>query len=381
MKTLNGLPAHVGSRRSLSLTVEARTLGFWDWFLGAMLGDDRRQGGATVHGLSSHGATNECATAGVATMDPPRSGAASDAWWHLDGATLTEPAPIERPELSTEARALENVLLAHFDSHDLKLPPMPRVAEKVTRRLSDRNFDIDKLADDLSEDQVIAAAVLRMANSALYGGREKITSLSRASNRLGANAIRTLMMHQSLRAAAFGRQGGDPELAELIWNRSIAAGCVMRGLSQFTSMDAEEAFLVGLLHDIGNVIVLREVQKQEKILRYKIGVDAFEYLCFECHQEFGELVADAWRLPELLKALISDHHTTPTADTPYRNERLQVQLCDMILSLIGFAPEAPYDIMRSTLVAELELADNPDFHDFLIDLPGFVELHVVSLSF
>ncbi len=356
-------------------------MGLWDWFLDALLS------GGSAHSDSqgrSDARPQDRARqdeASVATLEKPVPKFDAVEWWKSEEATLVEPSPVTCPDLSHEGKALENVLLSHFDSHDLKMPPMPRVAQKVTQRISDPDFNIEKLGEELAEDQVIAAAVLRMVNSVLYSGRQRTTSLSQAASRLGVNAIRTLMVHQSLRAAAFESRGADQELSELVWNRSIASGCVMRILSQFTSLDKEEAFLVGLLHDLGNVIVLREVQKQEKMLRYKVDIETFEYICFECHQEFGELVADAWSLPPMLKDLICDHHTTPDADSPFVKERLQLQLSDMICALIGYAPFAPYDLMRSHPVQALGLADNPEFTDVLIELPGYVELHVASLSF
>lgn len=349
-------------------------MGLWDWVTGLLNGDGDDKKASRDDGGS------------VAVLDGEPGGAGSestpyDSWWAPDGVTTTEPVPVTAPHLTAEARALENILASHFDSHNLDMPPLPHAAEKALRRLADRNYDAHLLAGDISEDPVIAAAVLRMANSALYGGRNKITALQPAITRLGTNAVRTLMLHQSLRAAAFGRSAGDPELTELVWYRSLAGGCVMRALSGFAGMNADEAFMIGLLHDIGNVIVLREVCKQQSVLSYKTDLDTFDYLCAECHQEFGELVAIAWQLPPDLQSLLSDHHRFPDEDEAFRNQRLLVQLTDMINAMIGYAPAASYDLLNTRVVKALGLSDRDDFVEFLIELPGTVEINVASVSF
>lgn len=319
------------------------------------------------------------ARAAVATLEPPGVSTddagekAVERWWVPDGAELLEPPPVDRPELSSEALALENVLLSQFDGHDLSLPPLPHVPELVLRRLRDPACKFARVADDIAEDQVIAVAVLRMANSVLYRGRVKVTALLPAVTRLGVGALRTLMLQQSLRAATLHIKSLDERLARIVWRRSLASACVMSELSAFAGIDREEAFLAGLLHDVGNIIVLRSTAGQEAVLRHKLDIEAFEYLCLETHQEFGELIADAWDLPLSLKDLIADHHEFPAADDPLRGKRLLLQLTDMINAMLGYAPEASYNLLESRVVTALGVGAREDFVAALAALPARIE--------
>lgn len=274
---------------------------------------------------------------------------------------------------------LENMLVSHFDGHDLTLPPLLHVAERVLPKLSDPNCSLPAIACALSEDQVMAASILRMVNSPIYRGVNKITALPAAVTRLGLKAIHTLLMHESLRSATFCRSGERDGFALILWQRSLAGATIMRGLSQFTSVDKEVAFLIGLLHDIGNVIVLRIVHGYTLPMRYEIDTDAFEYLCGESHQEFGELIAENWGLPPHLKSLLADHHRYPTHDDPLRAERLQLQLTDIICSLLGYAPFEPYDLLACRVVQDLGLADNPKFVAYLERLPDEVDETIGAL--
>ncbi|MBN1490374.1 MAG: HDOD domain-containing protein, partial [Phycisphaerae bacterium] len=241
--------------------------------------------------------------AAVATLDAPAGAPATesesptDHWWAPAGASLLAPVAPVRPELSLEGRMLENVLISHFDGRDLSMPPLPRVPELVLRALRDRNCSFGRVAETIAEDQVLAAAVLRMVNSPLYRGVQRITSLQQAVARLGASAVRQLMLQQSLRAVTFSGKGAARVLAERLWRHALASAWIMHALAEFSGDDADEAFLIGLLHNIGNVIVLRIMHSQDAFSHEAIDLDTFEYLCHESHQEFGELVAEAWNLP------------------------------------------------------------------------------------
>lgn len=377
-------------------------MGFWDWIVGKFASDPDAavapRGGAYRAGSSAARSDGWAPVrsereAGVAVMDPPAGVAASaregvvsaqeaascaqesseeDCWWAPPGAHLLSPPPIDPPDLSPEARTLENLLVSHFDGHDMNLPPLLHVAERVLPRLSDSKFSLPDAARILADDAVTAAAILRTANSPLYCGAQKFTALPAAVTRLGVNALRTLLLHQSMRAAMFCRKRSPDEFATVLWRRSIASATVMHGLSEFTPVDKDEAFLIGLLHDIGNIVVLRVMHGDTVYSKYVADLETFDYLCAESHQEFGELIADAWKLPDHLKRLVSDHHAFPAEDDPLRAHRLQLQLTDMIVALLGYSAYRPYNLPGSDVASALKLANHPRFTPFLRELPDRV---------
>ncbi|UCF33747.1 MAG: HDOD domain-containing protein [Phycisphaerales bacterium] len=355
-------------------------MGFWNWFLTALVGNPAER---TPERSSQQGT---CQSGGVAVLERDESTASrldpddAEPWWAPEGAALLERAPKERPEMSPEARVIENLIASHFDGHDLTLPSIPRVAERVLSRLGSAYCDFAEVATDIAEDQVLAAETLRMANSPFYRGQEKFTALLPAVTRLGIRPLRALMMQHSIRSATTGHRKVDQELAGIVWRRSLASSIVMMGLSAFTKVDEEDAFMIGLLHDIGNVVVLRIVSGQELMTKEPIDLEAFEYLCYECQQEFGELIATEWKLPEKLQSLITDHHDHPPDDDPLRTERLQLILTDMILEMIGFAPQVEYDLLNSRVVKELGLSKRLGFVHFLCALPQEVDEAMSTLS-
>ncbi|MCH7813452.1 MAG: HDOD domain-containing protein, partial [Planctomycetes bacterium] len=261
------------------------------------------------------------------------------------------------------------VLISHFDGHDLAVPPLPHVPQGVLKRLRDRECSFDDLADDIAQDQVIAAAVLRTANSPLYRGLDKITQLPPAVKRLGARALRTLMMHESLHAALFQSKGSDTELARIVWERALAGAWIMRSLAEPVGLDPEDAFLMGLLHDIGNVMVLRQTAAARTMTRYRIDLDTFDYFCHEYHQRFGELIAGSWKLPSNLAKVIANHHAAPANNDPLRTHRWALQLSDLITAQLGYGPQATYNLLETAPAHRLGLSKGEAFIACLTHLP------------
>lgn len=357
-------------------------MGLIDWLLGRLIADDAVSTTRSTARRSKN-------VGGVAVLEPAMSDShrgGIDAaqtepnWWAPEGVDQLEPVGPSRPNMTTEARAIENTLVSHFDGHDLSMPPLPSVTERVLRRLRDGKSSLAEVAKDIADDQVIAAEVIRMSNSALYRGLNKTTSLQAAVTRLGVKAIRTTMLNQSMRAAMFSKKGADNDLSALIWYQSLAGSCVLRGLGKLLNVDEDEAALIGLMHDIGSVIVLRFVEEHEKASHALLDVDNFDYLCSESHQEFGELVAEAWNLPDAIKSLAGNHHLYPADDDPLRRERLMVILSDMICAMLGYAPPASYQLMETPVVADLGLNAVPAFRTFLENLPAEVESVLLSFG-
>jgi len=355
-------------------------VGFWNWFLAALLGDPAEHTPKRSHQRGTY------QSGGVAVLERDQPTASRldpddpEPWWAPEGATLLERGPKERPDMSSEVRVIENLLASHFDGHDLTLPSIPRIAERVLSRLGSINCDFAEVATDIAEDQVLAAETLRMANSPFYRGQEKFAALLPAVTRLGIRPLRALMMQHSIRSATTGHRNIDQDLAERVWRRSLTSAIVMLGLSPFTKVNEEDAFMIGLLHDIGNVVVLRIVSGQELMTKELIDLEAFEYLCYECQQEFGELIATEWKLPPKLRSLITNHHDHPADDDPLRAERLQLILTDMILEMIDPAPLVEYDLLNSRVVKELGLCGRSDFVHFLHALPKEIDEAMSALS-
>ncbi len=351
-------------------------MGFWSWLFGKL--SEPSSQAPTERSVPKR---NVHANATTALLEPRKpdhdaesaTGNECRPWFTPAPSALLELAEPRLPECEGDAIVLENILISHFDGHDLSMPMLHNVAERVLPMIRGVDSNLPAAAREIGEDQVLAAAVLRTVNSPLYRGVEKISSVQRAVARLGVRTLRTLLMHQSLRGAIFDRRGAASRFADMLWTRSLASAGIMRGLARFTGMDQDEAYLLGLLHDIGSVIVLRIVQNEEKGGFADVDLDTFEYLCRQSHQEFGELVAQAWGLPPDVKSLIADHHRHPAADDPLRKQRLMLILTEMISAGLHYAPPENYNLLEATAARELGLSSRPDYVNWLTALPAEID--------
>lgn len=315
----------------------------------------------------------------AATRGDQASESSAGPWYALPEATLLEPQPVTCPEMSHETRAIMGGLECTLENQEVELPPIPRVPEAVLRCLSSRNCDFSEVAELISEDASTTTRVLRMANAALWGVRAT-NSIPEAVVRLGTRPLQSLMMSESLMVASCPSRKSNRVIAQRFWDRSLAAGCLMRALAPLCKIDPEEAFVMGLLHDVGDVVVLRAVDRYEALSHSPIETDAFEYLCYKFHGSLGALVGDKWSLSPTLKSLLTDHHSWPEAQDPHRVERLLLMLTDMINQMIGYSQPALYNLPQSRPVQELGLAGQEQFLSLLEPLPEQIRERVDGIN-
>lgn len=195
------------------------------------------------------------------------------------------------------------------------LPALPQIVNKVIKLTDDPNSNVNDLGNLICQDQSLTAKVLRLANSAYYGFPRRIGTVSQAIVILGFNTIRSLVMaasvHQVLSREVEGYSLGQGEL----WRHSIGVAMGARLLSKRTRLEVpEQAFIAGLLHDIGKVVLSHYVRTEyDSILKLVANGIPFmeaekQVLGFD-HAAIGAKVAEKWNLPSDLVQAIAGHHT------------------------------------------------------------------------
>ena len=194
---------------------------------------------------------------------------------------------------------------------EMELPPLPGSAMRVAALVEDMNSSARVIADAIGSDPVLAARVLRTANSPLYSLERRITALPMAVNALGNHAIHMLVI-MSVASDSFNGGKRSP-LGRALWEHSVAVGLAAREVSLALGMrGAEEAFLCGLLHDIGKLLLLR----YDPELYAQVLESSAERGLLECemevygytHAQVGALVSRRWNLPEEISYAIYNHH-------------------------------------------------------------------------
>lgn len=187
------------------------------------------------------------------------------------------------------------------------LPVLPATLIQVIDHANRPEPDFKAIADLIRADAAIAGEVMSLVNSAAYASGTPIKDLQRAIIHVGSRRIRSLALAVAARLTMF--RNTDQRRAEKLWVHSLATAVLARAIARATSADPEEAFLAGLLHDVGKTIILGLVAEEERSNHGLTVSDALvDKLCEECHTGAGAAIAREWKLPTLLLEAIEQHH-------------------------------------------------------------------------
>lgn len=246
------------------------------------------------------------------------------------------------------AERLQSIVMTTRD-----LPAMPQVAAKVLELASDPGTSAAQLQQVISDDQAMTGRILKIANSAMYSCSRRIRTLSEAIVMLGFNSIRSLVVTSAARNLYNTRKSRTGLKERLLWEHSIGCAIACRLLTAERAPGlAEEAFLAGLMHDIGKLVLnLRVPERFDEVVQvvYNEGrpfhVTEAELLGFD-HTQVGALLVNKWRLSPLLEEAILNHHNLE-ALTPANPLLLYLDLGNKMCRKmgIGFIDEPELDIL------------------------------------
>jgi HD-like signal output (HDOD) protein len=153
----------------------------------------------------------------------------------------------------------------------------------------------------------------------------------------------------------------------------VASGVLLATFAKRFRLSEDDAFLVGLLHDIGDFALLRIIYDQQKAHGRKISRSVFDALSTQWHEHIGLRLADAWNLPDPLPQLIGKHHGEAPDHEPERTYHLLIQMSDAACSMMRFAPYVSYDFFNIICVRELGLQNDAATRRVLRELPGRID--------
>ena len=207
------------------------------------------------------------------------------------------PTPPEQDPIAVRLRA-------RFGAPDYQPPMLPRVAMQILQLSQQPEAEISDVLAVLESDPVLAARVLRLAQSALYAGRGQIRSMRQAVVRLGLREMRNAVFEIALHLRVFRAKGYEAVVGSLR-RHSTAVAHLCRLVAAEAGLDGEFAFLCGLLHDVGlaaSLLVLADEEKPPLALAWP-ALDAV-------HEEASAIVASSWNLPPEIRAVLRHHHPT-----------------------------------------------------------------------
>ncbi len=252
---------------------------------------------------------------------------------------------------------IREALLARLDSI-AQLPTMPQVLLSLEQALQDPNSAAMHIATIVREDPSLTASVLRVANSVIYRGRfaSNTASVRQAVSRLGFREISRICTSVVL-IRTFSDFGRGIDHGEF-WMHSLSVATAVRVFGEYTSWPQllpssweEDAFVAGLLHDVGMLVMDQYFPEQFNLIRERAeekGIPlakAEERVLGIHHGEIGGILLENWSLPRRVTEAVRWHHDPDLASEANRTIAQMVHLADFVCvnQSIGSTLEGLYD--------------------------------------
>jgi HD-like signal output (HDOD) protein len=191
-----------------------------------------------------------------------------------------------------------------FNHNEVDLPSMPEVALKINQAIQDETLDIQKIADIIQIDPMIAARAVQVANSAMYAGTQPVQTIKRAVQRIGLRAMRAIVMSVTIRNLYHPTSPLIKKRMKTYYHHSIRVGVLSRAIAKkVKGFDPEQAFLAGLIHDIGIVPILIRADDHDDI---KDNAELLESLIVDLKISVGATLLKRWQFEDELVTVVED---------------------------------------------------------------------------
>lgn len=224
---------------------------------------------------------------------------------------------------------------------------LPEITMQIINLVEDTSSTAQDLQNVISNDPALCARILKVVNSSFYGLPGQVSSINRAIVMLGLNAVKNIAIAASL-AKLF--RGGDltPQFsAKMLWSHSNAVAIASKMIANELDLGlGDEAYLAGLMHDIGIMLEMQYDRNQliDVVSRTgpdSEGVPANDMLEVELgvfgatHEDFGRGLCSQWKFPASFAAVCGHHHDPLTAPEEHRRLVCLVTVADCVAASLG----------------------------------------------
>lgn len=264
----------------------------------------------------------------------------------------------------------EQAVVASAIAEISHIATLPEITLKIIELVEDPSSTAQDLHKVISNDPALCSRILKVVNSAFYGLPRQIGSINRAIVLLGLNAVKNIAIAASLTKLFRGGELCARFSAKDLWIHSIAtAACAKLICDELKLGVSDEAFLAGLIHDIG---IMVEVQA----MRHEL-LQVFEEMTFDgdgapsCdmreveqrtlgadHQAFGSGLCEAWKFPKSFTYVTHHHHDPSQLPAANRTLTAIVYVADRVSVQAGYGFRADLQSLdiHAGIMADLNLS-------------------------
>lgn len=209
----------------------------------------------------------------------------------------------------------QDVLESARNSASSNIPQPPAAAQAVLSLCQRWDYSLLELTELIERDPSLSAALLRHANSAWYArpGSLAVTGLRAAVHRVGTNGVHAAVMSRIVEGALSrpGPKFNAP--ARMVWHHMVRVAPIARELAAPFGADTHVAYSLGLLHDVGKLVLFHHISNLRRTRRREVIIsEEFLWLALaSLHQPLGGLALLEWGLDEKAAHVVANHHRFP----------------------------------------------------------------------
>ncbi|MEL6329085.1 MAG: HDOD domain-containing protein [Planctomycetota bacterium] len=224
---------------------------------------------------------------------------------------------------------------------------LPEITLKIIDLVEDPSSTAQDLHDVISNDPTLSTRILKVVNSSFYGLPGQIGSINRAIVMLGLNAVKNIAIAASLAKLFRGGELTSDFSAKDLWAHSNATAAVAKVIADELKLGlSDEAYLAGLIHDIGIMVelqadrdalieVIERIETDENgnptVDMREIEVEAFG----ASHEDFGRGLCTRWRFPAIFGSVTGFHHEPARAPEAHRTLTNLIAVADRVVAGMG----------------------------------------------
>jgi len=240
------------------------------------------------------------------------------------------------------------------------VPPLPASAQRSFALATDPNASARDFIEAIESDEGLSARIIKISNSVYFDRGTPSRNIEESVNKIGLNELRCILNANSLPELLPSHHRIRPQL----WTNDLATAIISRELaSTLGTNDGSTAFLAGLMHDIGKLLLLqRDDEEYEKVTKLvsqqpydfcKAEEDIFAFN----HCELGQLMAEKWNFPAEIRTVIREHHR-PWKELPQKRTNTSlvaiVKLADLLSHALGLGHGSGFSDFQVRCDEEIE---------------------------
>ena len=212
-------------------------------------------------------------------------------------------------------------VLDAFKGDKVQIPSLPEIALNISSAIEEDDVSFKQLAGLLQTDPAIAARVIQVANSAIYGGGEHVDSIQTAITKIGLKAVHAVVLCVVMRELFTPKSALIKKSMARFYEQSIRIGVICYDLAKhIKGFDPDHGFLVGLLHDIGTIPILVIADEHPDLSRQAGNLDV---TLTQLKSHIGAIMLKQWQFADEYSHIAQHAHD-------WQREASEADYCDLV---------------------------------------------------